>query len=817
MTGDERAQLDRIEVVALGRLRDLAAEKDFNRDWLEARLAYYSGDYEAALAGFTRAVDARYVDAGRAMALASLGREDEAIEAFRAAGLWIEGGSLEGHRLAGYAFLPRYKLDVDAVFPPSDLSWVRCTALSELDGDALERYRAAAQSASKPQRLRMLAALEQAQGRTALAYKQVKAGLADALGAEIALAAGDLDTARAIYEAYRKSASSSWYTPAGNATKAAGFAGSAAVAHAEGEYTRAIGWAKKALELETDRKASTHRAALLVLWVAETELGLESKTHAALRRAAPLQDIVFGHLALSELETELDVVDKKRIAADEGDALWDEDRAAAASAYERALGLGRKVRKSIRLGERRDGIAARLLYALCERGDLTRVEAIARACIAGSPELLNAWETLAWCTDDESMFRVAGLGGEWDTSAAHPRRVTYRDWKKRPIERALRQQPITRSKHAGDLLMYGVFDLALTMYESMGLAKASPDRYLAAWACWTPVAPVDGEHPVGRRYTAAQKREAARAWTLLEPLIRARWDVFYQRQPFDPWVLAVHLLHAVGDWPRLLEVADRCTGEHWSSRWYRPANVGIAPWIADALAHEKGIDEGLRHLHGHLTEEPKDRRLLESLDALCARAGMSRPTERLADANWEPASRARELSFRAWRLEIAGELEDAFAVYREAAELDLDPMALSNVANLVSREGDFERADAYWHIAFIGCGDVHPRFRIGGFLAKRAWQERLRDRPADAIPLAAHAFALHPTAGGAHTLAEAYFAIGDDVRARDAIRRGLAIDSRHAELRQLLSTVDRDSGSESRSTVSTSFLGGRRASPSDPE
>lgn len=774
MNRKERAQLKRIEAGALDELRKDAADTDFNRAWLESRVALYTGEHEAALRGFTNAKDRRYLDAGSAMALAAMGRDEEAEEAFRKRGLWVEGGSVEGHRLAGHAFLPRYAIQYDELWtePPTD-------------PEAIARYRNAARTASKPQRLRMIAALEHALGRTALAYKQVKAGLADSLGAEIALAVGDLHTARAIFESYRKSSGSSWWQPSGDATKATGFLGSAAVAHAEQEYTRVIGWAKKALELAKDRRSTVHRQALLVLWAAEVELGLESKTHARLRRAAPLQHVAFGHLALDELEAELDVVDTKRVAADEGDALWDEDRAAAAQRYEKALGLGRKVRAKIALGERRDLIAARLLYSLCERDEIERAESIARACIAGSPDFLNAWDTVAWCTESRDAFDDAGLAGEWDTSEPHSQRVSLRAWKKRPVELALRQRPASRSKHAGNLGAYGAFDVALRMYESMDLAKDSPDRFLAAWACWTPVAPVDCEGPVGRRYTPEQKREAARAWSLLEPLIVARWNVFYQRQPFDPWVLAVHLLHAMGSWARLIEVAHECSEEQWSGSWYRPANAGIAPWYADALAHHEGTDAALKLLEQYLNEEPHDRRLLESFDAIAQRDDARAKPRLTKKATWDPESRARELSFRAWRLETEGELDEAFAVYRESAELDLEPMALSNVANLVSRSGDHARAEAYWHAAFIRCAEVHPRFRVSGFLAKLAWHSWLRERPADAIPLGVHAFELLPTAGIAHTIAIAYRALGDDARADEWIRKGLAVDSRNADLRAL--------------------------------
>lgn len=771
----ERKELERIRAHALAGLRELAAEKDFNRDWLEARLGTYEGDYEAALAGFAKALDRRYFDIGSAMCLASLGREREAQEAFRKIGFWVEGGSVEGHRLAGHAFLGRYASNIEEVF----------TRFDALDPDQTARLHAAAKSATKSQRLRILARLAHAQGRTAVAYKQVKAGYHDALGAEIALAVGDVDTARAIFTGYRKSASSSWYTPSGNATKAMGFVGSAAVAHAEEEHTRAIGHAKKALKLVKDRTSPTHRAALLVQWASESELGLESRTHAALRRAAPLIDVRFAHLSLDELETELDVVDWKRRAADEGDSLWDEDRAAAADCYERALGLGRKVRKSIRLGERLDRIAARLLYARCEQGELARAEAIARACIAGSPSFLNAYDVVAWCAESEELFAIAGIGGEWDSSEAHGARVTLRAWRRRPIERALRQHPATVSGHARDLVTHGLFDVALAMYDAANLARNAEDRFLAAWACWTPVAPVDGECPVGRRYTKAQVREAERAWAFLEPLIVARWNEFYQHQPFDPWVLAVQLLHATGSWSRLLEVGRQCSEEHWSSSWYRPANAGIAPYMADALMHEGNTDTAMQVLDAYLSEEPCDRRLLESADAIARRARKPRPS--LDDAVWEPQSRARELSFSAWRLEVAGEHERAFEVYREASMLDLDPMALSNAANLLSRAGEFDRAEAYWDTAMVMCGEVHPRFRVAGFLAKRAWHEWLRERPADAIPLATHALELHPTAGTAHTLALVYRAIGDEARASAAIAKGLAIDSRHAELRALLS------------------------------
>lgn len=766
----ERAQLQRIRAVALATLRETASEGRFNQDWLLARVAYYTGEYDTAAKLFGKALDKRYFDVGSAMALASSGDELNAEAAFRAQGFWIEGGSVEGHRLAAYAYLPHYALNVEEVF----------TRFAELDPDQTARLNNAARSTTKDKRLRMLARLANAQGRDAIAYKQVKAGYRDALAADIALRMGDLDTARNVFAAYRKSSGSSWFQPSGNATKATGFAGSAAVAHADEEFTRGIGWANKALELDKDKDSITHRQALLVKWACQLELGLEaSKTLSQLRRAAPLQNISCGHLSVEELEEDYELLDAKRLAANEGDEAWEEDHVEAIPYYERALGLGRSVRQKVKLKERQLTIAARLLYALCQSGQRDRAVALARACVRGTPEFLNAWEVLAWCTRDKDAFVAAGLGGEWDSGGTHGRKVTLAGFCKRPVERAIRQAPATRAEHAMRLVGHGLFDVALVMFEAMDLAADSANRFPAAWACWTPAAPVDAACPVGRRYTAKQKRAAKRAWALLEPLILARWDVFYQRQPFDPWVLAVQLLHVLGDWKRLLEVATQCVEAHWSRGWYRPANVGIAPYVADAMARTRDVKGAIEHLESYLATEPKDRRLLESLNAL----GEERS---LRGAKHDASARARELAFVAWRHEVNGEYEISFDICREASQLELDAMTMSNAANLLARDGEFDRADRYWDVASIACADVFPRFRVGGFLGKRAWTEWLRGRPRNAIPLAAHSFELSPTAGAAHTLALAYRAIGDDERATAAIDKGLAIDSRHEPLRDLL-------------------------------
>ncbi|MEM9071714.1 MAG: hypothetical protein AAGE52_24610 [Myxococcota bacterium] len=760
MKRSERADLNAIHAAYLESLRAEARSTNdaSTRAWLTARIALCEGRAQDALEAFDAARSPHQPGLGRACALARLGRSQEAQQLFEAIGFWCDGGNLEGHVLSAHAFLGRFPPTFEELLP----------ALQRPpSSDHARRVSAAARTAPKATRLALRAALAEAQGRVSVAYKQAKLGLRDRCAAEACLAVQDFDLALDIYTPFRKGSGSSWFRPQGDLTKAFGYVGSAAALVGKGEYTRALGYVDKALAL--DKKSPGQ--ALLVGYAAALALGLSDRAtryRARLRRVAPLVDLTLGGLRLSELDDEYGRADARLEAAAAGDEAWEDNPADAIEPYERALALGRRVRAKIAFGGRREAIAARLLWAHCTGGTHTRALAIANACIAANPDFANGFAAAAWAAyrlkDRQAAaiyFRDAGLRARWDDAGIHGGRQTVAAWARRAAEEVLSPDPQSRLAHAGALVEHGHRGAALEIYEAYPLASNQAERFYAAYVRWVPFVDVTGSSAVGRRYGKRATAAAGHAWEVLEPLLKARWDLSYLRQPFDPWILAIELLHVLGDWKRLIQVAKRAASE-WSEH-YPQVHVGVAGFVADALLRTKGADAAGAHLEGLLKTWPRNRILLESLDAVCRRARRPRPN--LEHAVADSTAEGRRLALCAWRAEASAHRDDrakALALYRASSLAAYDAMGLSNAANLLQTS---KRAGDYWRVALLGCADVGPRRRLAGFLGKLAWRRWLRNEPRAAIPIATVGFEIHATRGLADTLERCFAAVGDHERA----------------------------------------------------
>ncbi len=703
-----------------------------------------------------------------------------AIARIREVGQYFEGGSIEGHANALHALLATYdRLEEWPPFPA--------------EGDGLDddlRTRLAARNALLRDEVRATCAVRLGLlARATLAanaYKSAKAD--DSLAGEGALVAGDLAHAE---QRFRKVASArpSWMTDMSRGDpRIAGFLGLARVARARKAHALVFKHVDAALGLDrTNAKA-------LLLGMAEAEavrlLPRARKYLRVLRKAHPLDDVRLDDLSRAEVEARLGPLDPRFTALlDSRKALAARDFRAVIEASERLFGKAKPALD----GPRREPAAA-FLYALAETGDFRRLATEAARFLAADRTFVSAREALAFAHGKLGR-RTAGEELARTGLAALYRKDAWRDpreWAKLSPADALSPRPVFFTERAEALFMMGATDAGLAVLGVAPVPKHDPIRWLAA----------------GSRFRQAvlgselEKKTAAKdAWAWIEPLTTGLGE----KHPLAVRVMVagIEIAHALGDLRRVLGVKVPYEATAYRSLTGR-AHAYVAPLIADALIALKRPEKAIAMIEKIFSDAKDERsnvRLIEAwgrAEALVKttpkrRMKVAPATERPARPTAEERAAAHvfgdeillRLSDEAWAHEQRGENEAAIAKYLAAAEAQPErgSIGLGNAGNLLTLRRDRERAWRFLSAALTSLSGLSPDGRAP-VLAQVAHHFRGQGRHADALPSAALAFELEPTAERAGLLALDYLALGDRARAQAACTRGERLDPRHPELRR---------------------------------
>ena len=696
--------------------------------------------------------------AGRAIATAWAGRASEASERFGELGLLFVGGSIEGHALALHALLGEHdRLESVPPWPaegePLDADLrARLAARNEL-------LRPSARAAADL-RLALLAGLPVR--KRLYQHDDVD----PALAAEAALRAGDLLHAR---ERFSKMTGwkASWWTAFQGVgdPRCLGELGLARVFRKQGILARAIKHCDAALALDPKQPA----ALLLGMDVAhrlgfrERALGYRSR----LRRHHPYDDVAIDDLTRHEVEAALGLVDARRLAAEAGlAAIATGDFSTAIRALDRALG------RSPSLEGRRRELASARLYALAQAGDLERLASLAEHALARDPCFINAREALAFALgklgDRETgkrHYAATGLGDLFRIDE----RCTYAKWLRLPVARALSPRPASAEDRIASLIANGATRAALVVADTIEpVPHDAPIRASVAEAIWRQFA----DRPRQRR------RAAARAWDWLAPLLTGRRSG--EPPTLDASLLGVELLATLERWEDVLAVPIDPQARDYPLLTNR-AYARIAPFRFEAmlaLDRPQDVLAEAEHIFEHAEAERTNLAIARAVAR--ARAALGQRADDLQSARAHPEDEAMALLTVGWAQDQRGEIEDAIESYLRAAETHIEyaGLALGNAGNLCTRRGDFARAEPFLRAALFCVSRFPPESRAFVLAQAGAWF-RKQARHTDALPCAALAYELAPTAQRAALVAEDYAALGDRDRALRYLEHAERLEPRH--------------------------------------